>query len=85
MSLILTIPDEILENIRLPKEEIEKELKKGLAFFLYERGLASMGVARKVAGLSKWEFIEGLAERGIYRHYDEKELAEDIRYAEKSC
>ena len=80
--MIITIPDDILENIRLPKEDIEKELKKGLALFLYERGLASMGTARKVAGLSKWEFIESLAERGIYRHYGEKELMEDIKYAE---
>ena len=43
-----------------------------------------MGIARKVAGLTKWEFIEGLAERGIQRHYYEKDAGEDEKYA-KSC
>lgn len=81
MALVLTIPDEILETIKLPKGRIEEELKKELAFLLYERGLASMGAARRLSGLTKWEFIEGLAARGIARHYEEKELEEDIKYA----
>ena len=81
MALVLTIPDEVLETIKLPKRQAEKELKKELAFLLYERELASMGVARRLAGMSKWEFIEGLAERGVHRHYDEKEIEEDIKYA----
>ncbi|MCD6264757.1 MAG: UPF0175 family protein [Deltaproteobacteria bacterium] len=81
---MLTIPDEILETIKLPKKQIEKELKKEFVFLLYERELVSMGVSRRLAGLTKWEFIEGLAERGMQRHYDEKELEEDIRYAKGS-
>ena len=84
MTLILQIPDEILETIKMPKKKAEKQLKKELAFLLYERELASMGVARRLAGIIKLEFIEGLAERGIPRHYDEKELKEDMEYA-KSC
>ena len=39
---------------------------------------------RKLAGLTKWEFIERLAERGIQRHYYEKDVEEDVKYA-KSC
>ena len=39
-----------------------------------------MGLARKLSGLSKWKFIEALAERRIQRHYGEKELMEDIEY-----
>ena len=84
MALVLTIPDEILEAIKLPKKQAEKELKKELAFLLYEREFASMGVARRLAGIVKWEFIEGLAQRGIPRHYDEKELEEDVKYAKGS-
>lgn len=68
MSLILNIPDEILETIKLPREKIERELIKEMAFLLYSRGYTSMGIARKLAGLTKWEFIEDLAERGIQRH-----------------
>ncbi len=38
----ITIPDEVLETIKLPKRQAEKELKKELAFLLYERELASI-------------------------------------------
>jgi predicted HTH domain antitoxin len=81
MALVLTIPDEILEVMKLPKHKAEKELKTELAFLLYEKEIASMGVARKLSGLTKWEFIEGLGERGIRRHYSKRELEEDIKYA----
>ena len=84
MALVLTIPDEILETIKLPKKQAEKELLKELAFLLYEKELASMGVARRVSGLTKQAFIEGLAEKGIQRHYDKKELEEDLKYAKGS-
>ncbi len=40
-----------------------------------------MGTARKLCKLSKWKFLEELAKRGIERHYTEKELEEDIKYA----
>jgi len=83
MALTLTIPDEMLFTIRLPKTRIETELRKEVAFALYERGLTSMGVARRFANLNKWEFIEGLAERGIHRHYYQAEADEDIEYAER--
>ena len=84
MALQITIPDEILESIKLPREKAEKELIKEFTFLLYDRGFASMGVARRLAGLTKWEFIEGLAERGIKRHYHDKEVVEDIKYAESN-
>lgn len=84
MALVLTIPDEILETIKLPKKQAEKEIRKELAFLLYQKELASMGVARRLAGITKWSFIEGLAERGIERHYYDKELGEDIKYAKSN-
>ena len=43
-----------------------------------------MGTARRLAALDKWAFLEGLAERGIERHYGDQELDEDIRYARNS-
>jgi len=81
MAIVLTIPDEILETLKIPKKKAEKELKKELAFLLYSRELTSMGMARRLAGITKWEFIEGLTERGIQRHYDMRELEEDMQYA----
>ncbi len=60
---------------------MESQLIKEMAFTLYERELTSMGIARRFAKMSKWAFIEGLAERGLTRHYSVNELEEDINYA----
>ncbi len=80
MSLSIEIPDDILQSAKLPPDRAKQELTKEMAFSLYQRQIISMGNARKLSGLDKWAFIEGLAERGIKRHYSEQELEEDIRY-----
>ena len=84
MSITLTIPDDVIQSLKLPRQRIEAELKQEMAFALYQRGLASMGVARRYAELDKWAFLDGLAQRGIARHYAEEELNEDIAYARDS-
>jgi predicted HTH domain antitoxin len=84
MAFSLDIPNEVVLAIKLPKKQMEKQLIQEIAFTLYDRELTSMGIARRFAALSKWAFIEGLAERGITRHYYASELEEDINYA-KSC
>ena len=81
MSMTLTIPDEIVAALKWPRQQLDRQLKMEMAFALYGRGLASMGSARRLAGLDKWAFLEGIAERSIERHYGESELAEDIDYA----
>ena len=81
MAITLTIPDDVVQSLKLPRQRMEAELKHEMAFTLYERGFASMGVARRYAELDKWAFLEGLAKRGIPRHYGEDELNEDMDYA----
>ena len=56
----------------------------GLAMVLYQREAISIGNARKLAGMSKWEFLEELGRRKIPRHYTEKELGEDLAFAKSS-
>ena len=80
MTISIEIPDEILESVKLPPDRAKQELTKEISFSLYQRKLVSMGNARKLSGLDKWSFIEGLAERGIERHYSEQELQEDLEY-----
>ena len=84
MTLTLSIPDDILAAIKLPRKQLDRQLIMEMAFTLYARGLASMGTARRLAALDKWAFLDGLAERGIERHYGDQELDEDIRYARNS-
>jgi len=49
---------------------------------LYKKGIASLGQARRIAGLSKWDFLELLAKEGIPLHYGE-ELRNDLEIARK--
>jgi predicted HTH domain antitoxin len=81
MGPILKIPGDVMEALRLPPDEAEAELRKELALALYQRGVLSSGKACALAGMTRWEFEELLGQRQIRRHYTEKNLEEDIRYA----
>ncbi len=81
MALSFTIPKEVIEAVKVPRSQVKQTLSREMAFTLYARGMASFGTARRFAKLSKWEFLEGLAERGIERHCYEEELREDVAYA----
>ena len=83
-GIIISIPDDVLASMKLPEKDRERFLKVELAIALYQRGILSMGKARKLAEMSKWEFIEELAKRKIERHYTIKELEEDIAFAKGS-
>lgn len=78
---LVEIPEDILASIRIPRKELEKELKTDLALTLYQREAISFGNARKLTGMSKWEFLEELSKRKIQRHYTERELREDLSFA----
>jgi len=77
----LIVPEDILTSIKIPKKELERTLKLDLAMALYQREVVSLGNARKLAGISKWDFLEELGRRKISRHYTEKELEEDLIFA----
>ncbi len=81
MSMTLSIPDDVVAAIRWPRKQLDQQLALEMAFALYGRGLVSMGIARRLAKLDKWAFLEGLAERQLERHYGKDELEEDIDYA----
>lgn len=79
--LKLEIPSDVVDAVRLPPAEVERELRKELALALYHRGVLSLGKARVLAQMSRWEFEQILGERRIPRHYTEEDLAEDLRFA----
>ena len=80
MGIALEIPAEILNAVRLPPQEVEYEFRKELALALYQRGVLSLGKARLLAQMTRWEFEELLGQRKIMRHYADMDLEEDIRY-----
>jgi len=82
MTVKIEIPDEVGAALKFPQPEIEKELTRELAFVLYARWGLSLGLARRMAKMTKREFLAELASRGIERHYGADDLAEDITYAQ---
>jgi predicted HTH domain antitoxin len=83
---VLEMIDEIARKEGKEKSEVIRELLKiGLRNKLVEDALkayrerkVSMWKAAKIAGLSLWEFIEILRERGIEIQYGIKDLEEDL-------
>jgi len=78
MSVRLELNDEIRDALRIPLEEQEGRLRRELALRLYEKGLLSLGKARQMAGMEKWDFLFLLAQEGICRQYDKNELDRDL-------
>ena len=78
MPLQLEFNDEIQDALRIPPDEQEGRLRRELALRLYEKGLLSLGKARQLAGMEKWNFLLLLAHEGISRQYDKKELDRDL-------
>ena len=73
------IVSEVPENLRVPLGELEGRLRIELALRLYEKGIVTLGQARRIVRPSKWDFLELLAREGIPIHYGEEELREDLQ------
>jgi predicted HTH domain antitoxin len=81
MSLVLQIPDSVVQSLRLPEGEMAQRLRTELAVALYSQGALSLGKAAELAEMTRFEFGELVGQRGIARHYTEEELAQDLSHA----
>lgn len=81
MSITLDLPNNFHEVLHVSPAETEPRLKLELAVALYARNTLGLGQAARLAGVSRLDLNDILAERGIPMHYTEKEFAEDIAYA----
>ena len=77
----ISIPSDVLNSMKIPRSDQENVLKLELALALYQRGILAMSPARRLAGISKREFLEELGKRKIERHYTVEELEEDVGFA----
>lgn len=80
-KVVLEVPPEIVDAVRLPPAEVESEMRKELALALYRRGVLSLGKARALARMDRWQFEMLLGERRIPRHVSAEDLDEDLRHA----
>lgn len=83
MSRKIVVEIELPDWVRLPRGEVEKRVKVELALRLYQKGIVSMGQARRLAGLSKWDFLELLAKEKIPLSYDVEEVEKDLKTVEE--
>ena len=82
-KILIEIPDNIARSVKLPPGEVNKRLKQELALRLYDQGILTLGKARELAGISKWEFFKLLGKKEINRKYDLEELKKDIAILER--
>lgn len=84
MGLQISISDSIVQAIRLPEQRIEQELRRELAIALYAQDILSLGKARELAEMDKYEFGQLLRLRqDVLRHYSVEELDDDLSYARR--
>jgi predicted HTH domain antitoxin len=82
-KLLVEIPEDVTDALRLPPAEQERELRKELALALYQRGVLAFGKSRRLAGMNCGEFDRLLGERKVARHYTEDDLRDDIEYGNR--
>lgn len=76
-------PESLANTMRLSGKDFESEIKTSSMVKLYELGRVSSGIAARVLGLSRLDFLELLVKYNVsvLGGYDTDELNEDIANA----
>ena len=69
-AVLLEIPAEILASAKIPRSQLDIELRRRLAAALYADGVVGNFAACKLAGLEKAEFQYWLGEHGVVQPLD---------------
>lgn len=79
----IAYPESLANSLRLSGKEFESEMKISSLVKLYEFGKVSSGVAARVLGLSRLDFLKLLAKYNVsvLGRYDTDDLNEDIANA----
>jgi len=81
-TITLNIPDETLQALQIPPENLNSEMLLVAAIKLYELGRLSSGAAANLAGIPRIIFLTKLADYGVNSFcLTEAELAEDLANA----
>lgn len=80
-GITIEIPEDIIHTMKLPRSQVKNYLMTDIAASLYKQGILSFGKARQLCKMTKWEFQRELGTRKIERHYERKNLQEDIDFA----
>jgi hypothetical protein len=82
-GISLEIPGEVLSSVRIPRSQLESELRRRLAAALFTDGVLGGFAACKLAGLGKVEFQYWLGEHGIEQPLDVPDYESDCNHLEE--
>ncbi|MEK7867337.1 MAG: UPF0175 family protein [Planctomycetota bacterium] len=77
-KIVLEIPEDVMAGMNLPEAERADRLRQELAIRLYAKGILNLGPARRLSGLTRWQFHELLAREGVVRSYALEDLEDDL-------
>jgi predicted HTH domain antitoxin len=82
MTLTVDYPPHLPDAMQLSREEFEREARLALAAKFFESGRLSSGMAARLAGLERVEFLSQLSRFQVSMiNVDPKELADDLENA----
>jgi predicted HTH domain antitoxin len=79
VTISISLPRDLLGALDVPNARVERRLRELIAFELMREGRISTGKGAEMLGISKWTFIQLLAQRGIeYFTETPEELADQV-------
>lgn len=82
-QLVISYPESLANTLKLGDAEFEREMRTISLLKLYELGKISSGMAAKILGINRIDFLDkmGTYKVSIFGYRDEDDLAEDIANA----
>jgi predicted HTH domain antitoxin len=78
----INFPSDLAVSLKMDEKEFTEEIKKAAMLKLYEQGKVSSGVAAKVLGISRLDFLDLLSKHNIsFLESDEEKIKEDSNNA----
>lgn len=82
-SAMISIPDEVLYDTKMTKDDMNDFAKKAVALMMYKKNKISIGYCAKIAEMNKEDFIRFLGDNGvsIFSYDSEDEFVREINNA----
>lgn len=82
-QIVLSIPDEVLYDTKMNKEQANQFARQAVALGYYTQSGVSIGYCSQIAGMPEKEFIKYLGRNhiSVFRFDNEKEFLEELNNA----